>query len=150
PATATNVVSISFRSARTAPSAFTHRLPQEDVRRLAEHVLLRLAGDRLLADVDDDRHCQRRDMVEPLMDDSPLDSPQHIAEPGDVEEPGGGVRPGRLQEDVVGLVATEDVVDEVGRDGDLAAALLTAGMTLLDQAGDQRGVPEHPLEKVAV
>ena len=55
----------------------------------------------------------------------------------------------RMQ-DVVGLVAAEHVVDEVGRDGDLAAGLLLARMALLDQAGDQGAVPEHALEEVAL
>src|SRR5690242_14215379 len=88
PATATSVVWISIGRAR-ASSAVTHCLPEEDFRRFAEHVLLRLAGNRFLADIEDDRHRQRRNVAEPLMDDSPLDSRQHIAQSPDVEEAGG-------------------------------------------------------------
>ena len=38
------------------------------------------------------------------MHDLASDSGEHIAEPGNVEEPGGGVGPGRFHENVVGLV----------------------------------------------
>ena len=103
-----------------------------------------------LADLQHDRNGQRRDAVEPLVHDSALDSRQHIAEPADVEEAGRGVGPGGLQQDVVGLVLAEHVVDEVGRDRHLPAGLLLAGMALLDQPGDQRAVPEHALQEVAL
>ena len=64
--------------------------------------------------------------VEPLVHDSALDAGEHIAQPADVEQAGRGIGPRRLQQDVVGLVAAQHVVDEVGRDGDLPAGLLPA------------------------
>ena len=64
----------------------------------------------------------------------PRDARQHVAKPPDVEQAGRRVRARRLQQDVVGLVAAQHVVDQVGRDGHLPAALLLAGMAPLDQA----------------
>ena len=39
------------------------------------------------------------------MHDSPADAREHVAESPDIEQPGRGIRPRRLQQDVVGLVA---------------------------------------------
>ena len=63
-------------------------------------------------------------LIKRLMPDSSLDAAQKIAEPRDVEKPCGRIRPRRLEQDVVRVVAAQHVVDEVGRDGDLAAGLL--------------------------
>ena len=44
----------------------------------------------------------------------------------------------------------QHVVDQVGRDRHLPAALLLAGMAPLDQAGNHRAIAEHALEQVAL
>ena len=84
------------------------------------------------------------------MHDSPLHAEEHFAEPLDVEQAGRGVGARRLQQDVVGLVAAQHVVDEVGRDGDLPPGLLLARMLPLDQPGDDGAVPERALQKIRI
>ena len=46
----------------------------------------RLAIDRLAADLQHDRHRQRRNAVEILMDDSPGDAREHFGEPAEIEQ----------------------------------------------------------------
>ncbi len=57
-----------------------------------------------------------------------------IAETRDVEQTAGGVAPGGFEQDMIGLMAAEHIVDQVGGDGDLAAALFFAGVAAFDQA----------------
>ena len=118
-----------------------HGLAHEIVRRRAQNILCRAAAvNQLLADFQQHRHRQRRHPVERLVADVALDSPQEVAEPGDIQQAGGRIRPGRLQQNVARIVLAQHVVDEVRRDGDLAAALdlacSLAGMAPLDQPGD--------------
>src|SRR5215207_235576 len=80
----------------------------------------------LLADLEQHRHGERRDAVEPSVVDAALGAAQELAEPPDVGELPGGVLAGGAQEDVVGLVLAQRVVDQVGAEGDLAARLLLA------------------------
>ena len=81
------------------------------------------------------------------MDDSALDAREHIAQAAHVEEAGCGIGPRRAQQHVVGLVAAQHVVDEVGGDRDLAAGFLLARETALDQAGDDRAVAKCALHQ---
>ena len=59
------------------------------------------------------------------MDDSPLDAREHFAEPADVEQAGRGVGARGPQQHVVRLVAAQHVIDQVGRDRDLRAAIFS-------------------------
>jgi parallel beta-helix repeat protein len=58
-----------------------------------------------------------------------------------------GVLPGGAQQNVIGLVAAQHVVDEIGRDGHLTPALLLAGEAALDEAGDDGGMAKGPLHQ---
>ena len=58
------------------------------------------------------------------------------------------VVPGGLQQQMVGLVAAQHVVDEVGREGDLPARLALARMVALDQPADHRDLAEGALQQV--
>ena len=62
----------------------------------------------------------------------------------------GGLLARSAQEDVVGIVLAQHVVDQVGAEGNLAAGLLLAGMAPLDQAGDDSTVPEGALDQRAL
>ena len=86
-----------------------------------------LAIDGFAADLQHHRHRKRRYVVERRVDDVALDSRKHLAEAADVEKAGRRILPRGAQQDVVGLVAAQHVVDEVGRDGHLAPGLLLAG-----------------------
>ena len=56
----------------------------------------------------------------------PLDAREHFGDAAHVEEAGRGVGAGGAQQHMVGLVAAQHVVDEVGRDRHLAARFLLA------------------------
>ena len=82
------------------------------------------------------------------MPDSSLHAAQKIAEPRDVEKPCGRIRPRRLDEDVVRVVAAQHVIDEVRRHGDLASRLLAPAVAALHQARNQRHLAERALHQV--
>src|SRR5262249_20121717 len=90
---------------------------------------------------------QRRDVVERFMNDSPPDAREHLAEPADIQEPGGGVGTRGTQQWVALLVLAQHVVDEVGRDRHLAARLLLPRKAALDQACDDRAIAEGALHQ---
>ena len=117
------------------------------VRRFGEERIGRLAVNRLAPDLQHDRHGERRHMVERFMDDSPPDAREHIGEAAHVEEAGRGVGAGGAQQHVIGLVAAQHVIDQVGRDRDLAPGFLLTGKTALDQAGDDRAIAEGALHQ---
>src|SRR4029077_19035360 len=66
------------------------------------------------------------------MPDSSTDPLQEKVEATDIDEAGCRIGECCMQEDVVGLVLTEHVVDKVGRHGHLAAGLLQPGVTTFD------------------
>ncbi len=82
------------------------------------------------------------------MPDSAVDAAQKVAESRDVQKACGRVGPGGLQENVVRVVPAQHVVDEIGRQGDLAPGLLAARMTTFDEAGDHRYLAERALHQV--
>ena len=103
---------------------------------------------RLAADDHHQRHRHRRDPVGLDMDHGrrrAVDQPDQAAELG---HPGAGVVPGGAQQQMLGLVAAQHVVDEVGREADLAARLALARMVALDQPADHRHLAERGLEQV--
>ena len=64
-----------------------------------------------------------------------------------VESGTSGVGPRRTKQQMVGLMAAQHVVDQIGRDGDLAARFFLAGKAPLDQAGDDRTVAKRALHQ---
>ena len=81
------------------------------------------------------------------MPDSSADSLQEMAEAADIDEAGCRIGEGRLEQDVVGLVLAQHVVDQVGGDRHLPPGLLLAGMAALDQAGDDGADAEGALHQ---
>ncbi len=63
-------------------------------------------------------------------------------EAAELGHPRACIVPRRVEQEVVGLVAAEHVVDEVGRKADLPARLLLARMVALDQPADHRDLAE--------
>src|SRR5205823_7650007 len=127
-----------------------------ETRRLVDQLLSRdiqqfvLGGavqDAFLADLEQHRHSERRDAVEPAVFDAALGAPQKIAQALQVSELVRRVLARGAQQDVVGLVLAQRIVDQVGAEGDLAARLLLPRKAPLDQAGDYRHVakraPQH-------
>ena len=83
------------------------------------------------------------------MPDSPLDALQKLAKPRDVEQTCGGICPCCFEQNVVRIVAPQHVVDEIGRHRDLPAGFYLAGMTPLDQPGDDGCQTERALHQTA-
>jgi len=81
-------------------------------------------------------------MIECLMHDSTLDTREHFAEPAHVKKSGRGIGTRRAQQDVIGLMAAQHVVDEIGRNRQLAARFFLAREPAFDQAGDDRAIAE--------
>ena len=81
------------------------------------------------------------------MDDSAPDAREHVGQTANVEQTRCRIGPRRAEQDVVGLVPAQHVIDEVGRDGDLPAGLLLARETALDQPGDDRAGAEGALHQ---
>ena len=82
------------------------------------------------------------------MDHRPRRAVEQAGEPADVGHPRARVGPGGLQQQMVGLVAAQHVVDQVGREGDLPAGLALARMVALDQPADHRHLAEGALQQV--
>ena len=70
------------------------------------------------------------------MPDSSTDPLQEKVEATDIDEAGCRIGECCMQEDVVGLVLPEHVVDKVGRHGHLAVGLLQPGVTTFDHPRD--------------
>ena len=62
----------------------------------------------------------------------------------------GGVLAGGAQQDVVGLVLAQRVVDQVGAEGDLAARFLLAGKRRSIRPGDHRDIAERAAQHGAI
>ncbi len=67
------------------------------------------------------------------MPDSSADPLQKAAQASDIDQAGCGIGECCLQENMVGLVLAEHVIDEIGGDGHLPAGLFLARMASLDQ-----------------
>ena len=81
---------------------------------------------------------------------------EQIAQPPDISQPRARIGPGRFEQDMVGFVFPQHVIDQVGREGDLLAGLALARMLPLDQAADHgdlaKGAPQqmrilHPFDE---
>ena len=84
------------------------------------------------------------------MSDSALDAAEELAEAANVEKTCRSVVPGCLEQDVPGIVLSQDVVDEICGHRDLAPRLFTPWVASLDQAGDHRAVPKSALHQMAL
>ena len=73
-----------------------------------------LAENGGFADIEQHGYRERRDSVERLVDNVIADAGQQVAQPLDIEQAAGCVAPRRLDQDVVGLVRAQHIVDEVG------------------------------------
>ena len=80
-----------------------HGLVDEGVRGFGEKGIMAFAVNRFAADLQEDGNRQRRYGVERLVQDLPLDAPQHGAQPEGVNQPFRRVVPSRAQQQVVGL-----------------------------------------------
>ena len=59
----------------------------------------------------------------------------------------GGIVQSVVFRDVLRIVFHQHVIDQIGTEQDLAAGLHLAGVSTLNQTGNDRGVPEQPFEK---
>ena len=75
------------------------------------------------------------------MPDSAANPPEHRRQPRDVQESGCRIGESRFEQDVVRLVAAQDIVDQVGRDGDrvLPAIELVSSCNNLGYISDDFG-----------
>lgn len=101
-------------------------LGDERVRRFVDDPVERLAIDRFAADLEQQRHRQRRHPRQGAMADAALDTPQHHAQPAHVGKPGRRLRHGRAQQHVIGLEPAQHVIDQVGVERHLTAGLPAA------------------------
>lgn len=112
--------------------------------------LIGAAIHRFLADLQHDRHRQRRYLLKMLMHDSTTHAREHLGKSADIEQPGRRIGARCLQQDMVRLVAAQHVIDEIGRHRHLTAALLLSRKTLLDQPCDDSAGAESTLQHPAV
>ena len=75
-----------------------------------------------------------------MVADGAIDQPDQPAELGQARA---GIAPGGAEQEVVGLVFAQHVVDEVGREADLAPDLALARVVALDQPADHRHFAER-------
>ena len=110
----------------------------------------RSCGERFAADDDHQRDRQRGDAggadVDHLVG-SALDEPGKAAK---FRHPRAGVVPSGGEEEVAGVIFAQDVVDEVGREADLAPGLALAGMLALDEPADDRDFAKGAFEQVGL
>lgn len=95
------------------PQLSPHRLRDQLLGRLAQEILTRQPANGLDADLKQDRNRKRRHPIQSLMPDSPPCTGQELAEPGNIQKPRGGILPGGLEQDMPGVMAAENVVDEI-------------------------------------
>src|SRR5215203_4801316 len=81
------------------------------------------------------------------MDDSTPDPGEHFAKPFDIEQTCCSIGTRRAQQQMIWLMFTQYIVDEIGRDRDLAAGLLRARIAARDQARDDGVVAESALHE---
>ena len=74
-----------------------------------------------------------------------IDQPRKAPKLG---HPPARIVPRRAQQQMLGLIFAQHVVDEVGREADLLAGLALAGMLALDQPADHRDFAERALEQM--
>ena len=74
---------------------------------------------------------------------------QQVAKPSDIGQPRPRVGPCRLKQQMVGLIFTQHIVNEVSGKGDLPACLALAGMLPFDQSADDRHFAKRAFEQIA-
>ena len=132
-----------------ARSMSPHGLRDELLNRLTQQDLARLPGNALAADLEHDRHGERRDLrSSAICLILPRDSLQESRprRPTSIRPVAASAK-AALQQDVVGLVLAQHVVDQVGGDRHLPPGLLLPGMAALDQARDDGADAEGALHQ---
>jgi biopolymer transport protein ExbD len=125
-----------------------HRRPRKRLGLEQQLVVDRSLRQALAADHHQHRDGERADPVE-LHVDQPLGrAVEQVAEPADVGHPRPGVGPGGFDQHVVWFILAQNVVDQVGREGHLLAALALARMLPLNQPGDHRHLAERAAQDV--
>jgi hypothetical protein len=81
-----------------------------------KHRIRGFAIDELFTDFEHHRDGQRRDALQMTVGDSTLYSGQHIRQPPDIRHPARRISPGRAQQNMIGLMLTQHVIDQVGVD----------------------------------
>src|SRR6476619_543931 len=114
-------------------SMVPHRLRYQIFHCLAQQRFARIPRHAFAANLEHGGHRKRRDPVKRNMPDSSADPLQKAAQASDVDQAGCGVGEGSLEENMVGLMLAEHVVDQIGRNGHLPAGLLLPRMAALDQ-----------------
>ena len=77
--------------------------------------------------------------------DAAADAGEHLLDPGEVDQAAHRLFAGDLQEQVVGVVFAQRVVEDVGGEGGLPPGLAAALVRAFDQARDDGGVAEGAL-----
>ena len=81
---------------------------------------------------------------------------EQVGQPPDIGHPRTSVRPGRLDQHMIGFVLAQNVIDKVGAEGDLSPGLALAGVLTLHQPSDYRHLAKgatqemrilHPVDK---
>jgi hypothetical protein len=72
---------------------------------------------------------------------------QELVKAAYIDESGCGICERGAEQNVVGLVLAEDVIDQVGGHGHLPSGLLLTGMTALDQTRDDGADAEGALHQ---
>ena len=73
---------------------------------------------------------------------------QRLAEAANVQEAGCGVIPCGLQQNMIGLMVAQDIIDQIRRERDLAAGLFLSRKAPLDQSGNHGTIAKSPLHEV--
>ncbi len=69
--------------------------------------------DRLAADFQHDGHREGGNALEMLVDDGAMHAGKHLRQPVQIEQAGHGVVPRGAQQNVIGLMAAQHIIDEI-------------------------------------
>ncbi len=130
------------------PRLLTHGLSDEFFRGLTQQRLSRIARNAFTPALKHHRHGERRYATRLTMPDSTVNALQELTQAAEIDEPRGGVGKCGPEQHMVGLVLTQDIVDEIRGDRHLTAGLFLTRMTPLDQPRDNRANAERSLHQV--
>ena len=81
---------------------------------LTQQSVANIARDAFASNLEHDRHRKRRNVTQLTMPDSPADPLQELSQAAEIDQARRGVGERCLEQHVVGLVLTQDIVDEIG------------------------------------
>ena len=84
------------------------------------------------------------------MDDGPHRPVEQGGQSSNVSQPGPGIGPGGAEQHMVRLIALQDIIDQIGGEGDLPPAFPLARLLPLDQAADDCHLPKGPFQQVGI